>query len=312
MPEMPRRSVAGLVIPLLLIAGCATRLAPEPSRPAEENLRHVSVNGVQLHYTDRGEGVPIIFVHGGLADYREWLPTVEKLPLGYRAITYSRRYNFLNQNTLTANHSAAVEADDLAALIRHLQIAPAHVVGVSYGAYTSLLLSLKHPELVSSVVLAEPPLMTWLPDLPGGKEALDRFMTQMWTPAGEAFRASNKDRALRVTVDYFVGAPGAYDQIPPAFREMLMGNIREWEALTTSSEAFPFVTREDAARLSVPSLIITGEKTYAIGQLIDRELARVVPSAQRIIIPNGTHDMCSENPLACAEAIHQFVSKSAG
>jgi pimeloyl-ACP methyl ester carboxylesterase len=65
-------------------------------------------------------------------------------------------------------------------------------------------------------------------------------------------------------------------------------------------------------RLTVPARIITGEKTYRIGQLIDSELARVVPAAERTIIPNGTHDMCSENPLACAEAIHKFVSKSAG
>ncbi|MBA2431919.1 MAG: alpha/beta hydrolase [Chthoniobacterales bacterium] len=196
---------------------------------------------------------------------------------------------------------------DLAELLRQLNAAPAHVVGTSYGAYTALLLALHHPDLVKTLTVAEPPLMSWLSDLPGSPEVLQDFMSRMWTPAAEAFRSGNREAALRLTVDYFVG-PGLYDQIPPEFRESLEANAREWEALTTSPESLPTVTREEIGRITKPMLIIKGEKTYPIGQLIDPELARVIPHAQREVVPDGTHEMCVEHPSVCAGAIHAFIS----
>ena len=65
------------------------------------------------------------------------------------------------------DYSAIVDADDLAALIRKLKLAPAHIVGVSYGAYVALFLAARHPELVRSLVLSEPPVLRWLPELGG-------------------------------------------------------------------------------------------------------------------------------------------------
>jgi len=284
----------------------ATVLPRETVPSRVEGLKAVRVNGVELHYDDRGAGAPIVFVHGGLADYREWEPVAADLASRSRTVTYSRRYNFPNDNRLRDGHSAAVEADDLAALIRALRLAPAHVVGVSYGAYTALLLGLRHRDLVQSLVLAEPPLVRWLPDLPGGKPVYDEFMSRLWTPAGRSFKAGDTAGALRVTLDYFVG-PGAADSIPEAFRAQLMANIREWQALTTSPDAFPRVERSEVGRLDVPVLVLTGENTYPIAKLVDPELARLLPAGRREIIPGGTHDMCTEKPAACAAAIGGFL-----
>jgi pimeloyl-ACP methyl ester carboxylesterase len=276
--------------------------------PQADGLRKVRVNGVELHYADRGAGDPIIFIHGGLMDYREWEPVASELAAGYRTILYSRRYNHPNQNPLRGDHSARVEADDLAAFIRALRLPRARVVGVSYGAYTALLLALRHRELVHTLVLVEPPLLRWLPDLPGGKPVFDRLMSDMWRPAGRAFKARDTTEALRVTLDYFAG-PGSLDQIPPEFRARLLSNIREWEALTTSADAFPAVARRDVQRLTLPVLVLSGGRTYPIAKLIDPELALLLPNAQHTVIPDGTHDVCSEQPPACAAAIRAFLTR---
>ncbi len=266
------------------------------------------MNGVELHYADRGAGPPIVFVHGGLADYREWEPVAADLASRYRTVLYSRRYNFPNDNRLRDGHSAAVEADDLAALIRALGLAPAHVVGVSYGAYTALLLGLRHRDLVQSLVLAEPPLVRWLPDLPGGKPVYDEFMSRLWTPAGRSFKAGDTAGALRVTLDYFVG-PEAADSIPEAFRAAApvqhprMGR-RSRRRRTRSRR----VERSEVGRLDVPVLVLTGENTYPIAKIVDPELARLLPAGRREIIAGGTHDMCTEKPAACAAAIGGFLA----
>ena len=279
--------------------------------PPADPLAKARVNGVELHYLDRGHGEPIVFVHGGLTDYREWGPVAELLS-GYRTITYSRRYNFPNDNPLSGtDHSAQVEAADLAALNRHLRLGRTHVVGVSYGAYTAIMLALRHPEMVRTLTLVEPPLIRWLPDLPGGSVLFDEFYAGTWQRAGQAFRKGDPKEALRVTLDYFVG-PGSADTIPAEMRTALLGNLREWQALTTSSDAFPPVSREQIRKLPVPVLMLSGGKTYPMLRLTDAEVERQLTHWCRQVVADGTHDVCSEQPTVCAAAIRAFLDDVKG
>src|SRR4051812_39742070 len=143
------RCLAGAVAALVSIC-----VAPGAAR-ADPEVKVARVRGVELHYVERGSGVPVVFVHGSVDDYRAFAPQLEPLSRHYRVISYSRRYNFPNAPGVSpGNHSALVEAADLAALLRALGAVPAHVVGHSYGAYTALILAMKHPELVRSLVLA--------------------------------------------------------------------------------------------------------------------------------------------------------------
>jgi non-heme chloroperoxidase len=309
----------------VLVAACAP--APEPARRIDpssaptpdtghrsepDELLSVRVNGVELQYLVRGHGQPVIFVHGGLADYREWGPVAGQLSSQFRTIVYSRRYNYPNKNPVTSrDHSANIEADDLAALIRDLKLGPVHVAGASYGALTALTLALNYPELVRSLVLAEPPLIRWLPDLPGGATVYEQFMDELWIPAGRAFGAGDTNLALNITLEYFMGS-GAPDNIPAEVRQMLLGNIREWEALTTSSDAFPLVARKDVQNLSMPVLMLSGAKSYLVGKLIDAELERLLPDKRRVIVAEATHDICQEQPAICVEAVRAFFASNRG
>jgi len=155
---------------------------------AQSPAKKIRVNGVELHYVEKGTGVPVIFVHGGLEDYRAWADQVEAFSKRYHAVAYSRRHNFPNVGAAVADdYSAVVDAEDLAALIRRLKLAPAHVIGYSYRAYAALFLALRHPRLVRSLVLAEPPALHLLPGIAGAEPLLTEFMSKVWQPAGTAF-----------------------------------------------------------------------------------------------------------------------------
>src|SRR6266513_5323138 len=78
-------------------------------------IKNVRVNGIELHYLEKGSGMPVVLIHGGLGDYREWNPQIERISSHYRVIAYSRRYNYPNNNAEIPDHSATVEARDLAA-----------------------------------------------------------------------------------------------------------------------------------------------------------------------------------------------------
>jgi non-heme chloroperoxidase len=163
---------AKLVVILVTATICVTGAA-EP----EAGMRSIRVNGVELHYIDRGRGESVVFVHGALDDYRMWEAELEPFAQHYRVIAYSRRYNFPNENRPPGDgYSAINDAEDLAALVQKLQLAPAHFVAHSYGGYAALFLAVRHPELVRSLVLAEPAAFCWARD---NAEARPLFVEQM-------------------------------------------------------------------------------------------------------------------------------------
>jgi non-heme chloroperoxidase len=305
---------AVLVVACLGVGGGVHLAQAAPLAP---EVKVVRAGDVDLHYVERGSGIPIIFVHGSVDDYRTFEPQLEPLSQRYRVISYSRRYNFPNSPTaFTDSHSALVEAEDLANLINALGAQPAHVVGHSYGAYTALVLAMKHPELVRSLTLAEPPLLRWLPNLAGGQRLYTDFMKTMWEPTGRKFREGNPEQAMRVTIDWFGrngyridGRPARFDALPPDARGFIMENAREWQALTTSRDAFPMLGRAAVSAIKVPVLLMSGQDTMQINKRIEAELERLLPDAEVAAIPNATHEMWAEQPDACRARVAAFVGK---
>ena len=300
-----------LIAPLLGLLFLAASLAAQPSERQRYSalLRDVHANGVELHYVERGRGAPVVLIHGGLGDYREWSPQIGRFRSRFRIIAYSRRYNYPNNNTeISPDHSAIVEAHDLAALLDAIKVDRVHVVGYSYGALTALFFAAEHPERVRSLTLAEPPILGWLNQIPGGQTELDRFMQTMWRPAGKAFQKGEPERALRITCDYFSGK-GSFDQVPAEFRQSLVDNIREWKALTTSRDAFPPLSRDVVRNLKFPILLLTGENTLAPLRMINDEMKRLLPNAEKVTIAGATHDMWLEDPERCGQATVNFLAK---
>ncbi|HZE72533.1 MAG TPA: alpha/beta hydrolase [Pyrinomonadaceae bacterium] len=301
-----RASLIALLWLAVVYPGNAQTVAID--RNDADQPRKVRVNGVELNYLDRGQGIPVVFVHGGLDDYRYWRSQMKQFSERYRVIAYSRRYNFPNNNSLSrSDHSAIVEAGDLAALIESLKLGRVHIVGASYGAYTALFLALKHPEVVRTLTLAEAPVLRLAQHKPQGRALYQEFLADLWQPAGAAFRRRDKEQALRVSVEYFAGK-GALEQAPEEVQHGWRDNLREWEALTTSSDAFPNISPRYLKTLNTPTLMLSGERTLKILKFVDAEL-RPLLSAERIIIPGASHDMWSEYPDLCGQATLAFLAR---
>lgn len=286
-----------LLLSLLLCGQAVGQTQPTPIR----------VRGVDLHYIEEGQGEPLILLHGGLGDYRSWEPQIKLLSQQYRVISYSRRYHYPNNNPLISNyHSAYTEADDLAALIRKLKLGRVHLIGTSIGAFTALVLAVRHPEMVRSLVLAEPPIHQWVKDSQDGKAAYEEFMTAVWEPAKRAFERGDDQDATRILVDAFTGA-GSFDNLSPKAREVALQNSRFFKANTASFDPLPNLSKDKVKRLRIPILIITGENTIKIHKLVNAELARVVSNAEQATIPKAGHFSPRENPQAFNEAVLKFL-----
>jgi non-heme chloroperoxidase len=293
----------GLVAAILVLTICLS-IAAEPTA-----LESVRVNGVELHYLMRGSGQALVFVHGALDDYRMWEPEIEPFAREYHVVDYSRRYSFPNQNAPpVSDYSAITDAEDLAGLIQKLQLGPAHIVAHSYGGYAALYLTVRHPELVRSLVLAEPAVVSWAKENPESRLLFTEQMENLWRPARDAFRFGNKEDTLRIALDYFE-SKGAYDRLPDAAKKQLREDLPEWRALATSRDAFPLLRPHEVARIEKPVLLLTGENTQKIFAFIDEELKRVLPKARDVIIPQAKHEMWAENEEACRSATLEFLKQ---
>lgn len=291
-------------LPLLSLLLCGPTLA-QGIQPTK-----ISVRGIELHYIERGAGEPLILLHGGQGDYRSWEPQMKVLSQQFRVISYSRRYHYPNNNPLIPKyHSAHTEADDLAALIRKLRLGRVHLIGTSIGAFTALVLAVEKPEMVRSLVLAEPPVHEWVRDTPTGAAAYNEFMTTIWEPATEAFKRGDDEGAMRFLVDGFTGT-GSFDELPPARRDAAVQNSRFFKANTLSCDPFPNLSKDKVKRLRIGILIITGENTITIHKLVNAELARLLPSAEQVVIPKAGHFSPRENPQAFNEAVLKFLSQN--
>ncbi len=270
----------------------------------------IRAGGVEFHYLEKGQGEPLILLHGGTGDYRSWESQIKEFSKTYRVISYSRRYHYPNKNQFVGNnHSAYVEADDLAAFLRRVKLKKVHLVGVSYGALTALVFAVKHPKMVHSLVLAEPPAHQLIKDLPDGKDIYENFMTSTWKVAAEEFKKGEDRSAMDVLATGIFGRK--LDSLPPANVVAIMKNAPAMKVLALSSEPFPNVSSDKLKRIKHPVLVVTGENTTKIHKLVDKELLRHLPNASEAIIPQAGHGSPRENSPVFNETVLKFLAAAA-
>jgi pimeloyl-ACP methyl ester carboxylesterase len=276
--------------------------------PALGDNKHVRVGDADLAYVEAGKGVPIVFVHGGLQDYRLWSSHLPAFASRYRAIAYSRANHFPNVASVdgTPDGAADLHGADLATFVESLGLAPVHIVAHSSGAHAALFFAATHPGMVRSLVINEPPASGLLTNSPEGRQIAKDFSARL-APAFDAFRAGNTPSALRLFADG-VGGPGTYDRRSEAARSMMLDNALAHAADATTSRPRPVFSCESARRISAPVLLTEGTRSPDFFHRILDELQRCLPHSERIAI-DASHTVPGENPKAFDDAVLGFLSK---
>jgi pimeloyl-ACP methyl ester carboxylesterase len=221
---------------------------------------------VELAYLDEGEGDPVLLIHG-FASNKEvnwlhpgWVSTLTRA--GRRAIAIDNRGHGQSSKLYdpAAYHTAKM-ADDARALLDHLRLPRADVMGYSMGARITAFLAVEHPERVRSAVLGG--LGIHLVDGVGlPQEIADALeapsLEQVTDPQGRMFRA---------------------------FAEQTKADLRALAACIRGSRQT--LTREQAASIKVPVLVAVGTKDTVAGD--PHALAALIPGAEVLEIPNRDH-----------------------
>jgi len=112
-------------------------------------------DNLKLYYEEVGQGAPILFVHEFAGDHRSWEAQLREFGKRYRCIAYAARgYKPSAIPVDAAAYSYQHVMRDAIAVLDHLKIAQAHLIGLSMGGYTALQVALNHADRVRSMVLA--------------------------------------------------------------------------------------------------------------------------------------------------------------
>jgi pimeloyl-ACP methyl ester carboxylesterase len=209
-------TIISLLLCLCLCGHGKAGTTPHDTTPTNPEVKAVFINGDSIHYIDIDKGDPVIFIHGGLGDYRSFSAQRDTFSKNHRVIVYSRRYAFPDKLPIKDSlyYTIAPHVKDLIEFIEVLQLKAVHLVGHSYGAWVALQTTIEHPELVRSLTLGEPPYPSLLHNVPGGDTIWENFVRKFKTPSAEAFKKGNNEKAVEILFNGIMEDSTFFSQIP--------------------------------------------------------------------------------------------------
>lgn len=288
-----RRALAGaLLAALALTAACtdddtgAPTMTTTPTSPDT-----IAVNGTTLHVQRHGHGEPLLLIHGGSEDAAMLKAQATSLAAaGYEVIAYDRRGTGSSGRGDWPGGGAASHADDAAALLDALDLAPATVLGVSSGAVIALDLAARHPEAVGRTVAWEPPAARVVP---GG----DAVTAELMAPVDAHLAAHPGDfvGAQAILLSAIVGFPVTVDD--PAFE-------------TARANAEPFIRDEPMITLAALDVDALADRdvTIAVGSAPNELIAAAVDVltsglGQPAVAVDAEHEVYLTDPSVLTEVV---------
>ncbi|MFA3918677.1 alpha/beta fold hydrolase [Ruegeria hyattellae] len=209
---------------------------------------------------DRGEGSPILFIHGAACDHRIWEPHVDHFAKRHRCIAPTLRwFGQMHWRSDSSEFGEKAHSDDLAAIIEGLGCGPVSVVGWSYGANVALRLTVDRPDLVSRVVAYEPSSTSLVCDATA-IEIHHTSMRETFFPVTDAASKGDWLGVLTAFIDA-VGGRGTFEKLTPDFRLICLENAHTLIPLLNSKHRFASISVGELEVLSMPVHVAWGERS---------------------------------------------------
>ncbi|MGH9269442.1 MAG: alpha/beta fold hydrolase [Acidimicrobiales bacterium] len=258
----------------------------------------VEISDVSLWYERVGDGPTILFVHGIFGDGDAWADQAARLSDRYTCVRYDRR-GYTRSTRGSATVTDALHADDAAALIEALGLAPCLVVGSSSGAAITVEVALRHVRLLRGVVLSEPPLFSLDADAGAALMSeigprLDEAMTAGGPPAGvDAFMATVCPGLWSIVDDHRKASYRANADI--GFTDLQSPSLD--------------TTPADLAGISVPALVLSGSASHPSFRSVAHHLAAALPDARFVELEGSGHVTYAERPDEFENAVRVFAAE---
>jgi pimeloyl-ACP methyl ester carboxylesterase len=262
-------------------------------------------DGIRLHYEECGSGVPVIFVHEFAGDHRAWEAQMRHFGQRYRAITYAARgYPPSDIPPNVAQYSQARAADDIAAVLNHLGIDKAHIVGLSMGGFATLHFGFRHPDRALSLVVAGC-------GYGAEKGQRDKFRSEVAAVAAfldeqgiEAFAAKYAYGPTRVQFEN--KDPRGFDEFKHQLAEHSALGARNTQLGVQGERPSLYDLVDQMKELTIPTLILTGDEDWPCLQpaLL---MKQTISTSALSVMPNCGHTINLEDPDQFNRLVGDFI-----
>ena len=265
------------------------------------------VNGVKLFYEESGTGVPLVLVHGSWASHTNWRFVVPGLAESFRVVSYDRRGHSQSEHQ-PGQGSIREDVADLAALIEHLDIAPAFVAANSFGSSITLRLALERPDLLRGIVIHEPPLISLIEGKPEYAAMIDETL-RLEDAVVERINSGDHEGAAEQFADTIALGPGAWAKFPPLVRQVFTENAPTFADEAADPDQY-LLDAERLASFTKPALATQGDQSPGFYAPILAEVTRYLPHAETLTYHGAGHIPQTTHPDAYVETVGSFIRKN--
>lgn len=263
-------------------------------------MPYIHFNDLNIYYEISGpEDAPVLVLSNGIMmSTASWVFQNSVLNQHLRVLLYDCR-GMGKSDHPDGPYSMELHADDLASLLKSLNIPKAHIAGISYGAEISMVFAIKYPEMTESLMVID-----------GVSEIhpLLQAQTYPWLIAAE-----RDDPELLLQTSYHMNFSEEWIKANQAFIE---GSVERFaqldlQAFSRLMEAFLQLDfTEDLSKISAPTLVIAGEKDLIKGREYAKVLADKIPGSEFVLVPGSGHALSLEKPALLNTLLLGFVIKN--
>ncbi len=264
-------------------------------------MKNAIANGVKLAYRDLGQRHPqtLLVIHGFPFDHRMWQAQLAGLSNDVRVIAPDLRGAGASE-VPPGPYSMDQYADDLVALLDHLDVAQAVIAGLSMGGYIAFALWRRHPERVRALALLDTRAE---PDSAQGREARNKAIASVQQGSAAAYA---DEMAPKLLTPDNLADPRIHDRV----REMMAaqptgGIVAALGAMRDRPDSRPTLPT-----ITVPTLVIVGAQDTLTPPADAEALAAGIPNARVEIIPQAGHLSPLENPRRVNPLLRGFTLSS--
>jgi pimeloyl-ACP methyl ester carboxylesterase len=260
------------------------------------------INGANIHYEESGSGPEtIIFSHGLLMSGEMFRDQMQALSSRYRCISYDHRGQARSEVTETGYDMDSLAAD-AAVLIRELDAAPCHFVGLSMGGFIGMRLAIHHRDLLRSLVLmdtsADPE-----PEKNRGPYRRLAFIGRWF-----GFRP-----VIKPILNIMFGQTFLADPAAAAAREKWKKHLLNLDRVGTSRAAHGVIDRagvyEQLGTIVTPTLVMVGDEDVATVPAKAERMHQAIKGSKLVVIPGAGHSASIEQPALVTRAIEDFLPR---
>ena len=264
------------------------------------NSGYLEVSGSRLYYETTGEGFPLVFIHGGLADSRMWDEQFCSFADHFEVIRYDARGFGKSEMPKTPFYPH----QDLKALLDYLKAEKAFVLGLSMGGAISIDFTLEYPERVRALILAGPSVHGFAYSEGFLQKGLELFTVALKKGAEQATRILFEDPF--------------WDYVLPSLEHIEARNkmgimAREffqvfcWDPNLMQAATPPAIER--ISGINVPTLLIAAGKDHPENTSVIKKLESEIRGAKRVNLEGACHMMNMEYPEEFNRGVYDFLKR---